>query len=177
MFRVFLDSVRRSGWEVGYPGVTYLARVDQLLQRPHRLADRRLRVGPVNQVQVDVVGAEQRQAPVDGGHDVLPRAVAPERLGFGIEGDAALGHHHHVLAAGAERPSEHLLGVARTVCGRGVEAGYAGVERLVNGRDLLIVVGRAVLRPAHGPAPEPDDRNLQIRVAEVPVFQNHASRG
>jgi hypothetical protein len=61
---------------VGAADVAHLALPDEVVERPHRLVDRRQRIRPMHLIEVDVVGAEVAQAPLDGFHDVAAGAAA-----------------------------------------------------------------------------------------------------
>ena len=65
--------------EVGAADVAHLACADDIVERAHRLLDRRLRVGEVHLQHVDVVDAEAAQARVGRLEDVAARCAGPER--------------------------------------------------------------------------------------------------
>ena len=68
--------VELRGREVGATDLAHLAGSDELAERLERLADRRLRIGLVQQVEVDAVGAEALQARIAAGEHVLTAAAA-----------------------------------------------------------------------------------------------------
>ena len=94
--------------EVRAADLPHLARGDELAERLEGVADRGLRVGQVQEVEVDVVGAEPPQAVVDGLADPL-RAPAAEALGHA--GPTDLGGDHGVAAGGCPA---HGRGTPRT---------------------------------------------------------------
>jgi hypothetical protein len=69
-----LDDLR--GRERGAADIADLALVDEVGQRAERLLDVGVRIGTVDLVEVDPVGAEPAQGVLDGAHDPAAR-VAP----------------------------------------------------------------------------------------------------
>ena len=65
--------------EVGVPEVADLTLGDQFAQRVQGLADGRDRIGRVQLVQVEIVGAEPAQRLLDGPADVGPAALGARR--------------------------------------------------------------------------------------------------
>ena len=87
------------GQEVGAADVADLAGVDEVVEGAQRLVDRRRRVGRVQLIEVDVVGAESPQRGLHGGQDVLARAAPLPRGGPG--GADALGRQHELVPLAA----------------------------------------------------------------------------
>src|SRR5690606_29904726 len=119
--------------------IEHLALPYQVVEGAQRLLERGLEVEPVGLVQVDVVGLQAPQRPVERLHDVLAgqAAVVLARAGRPVD----LGADLHGLAAHAlQRPPEDLLRLrARVHVGR-VEGGDALVQGRVHaglGRVLL----------------------------------------
>ena len=133
------------------PEVADLARVHQLGHRPDRLLDRHVGVDAVLVVEVDVVDPEAPQRRVAGRPHVVRAAVdAAHARVVGVAHDAELGGQHHLVAAVGDRPPDQLLVGARAVHVGGVEQRDPEVERAVDRRDRLGLVGAAVeLRHAH----------------------------
>ena len=115
------------GAVVGRAGVADFAPAAQVVERLHRLLDRRVAVGPVQLVEVDVVGLQAAQRLVDGGEDVLARrsalvgVVAHRREAFG-------GEHDAVARLGLEPAPDDFLGGSDGVCADGVDIG--GVDEV-----------------------------------------------
>ena len=80
----------------GRAEVADLARLDDVVQRLHRLLDRGVGVEAVDLVEVDVVGAEPRERGVDLLEDRLARQALPARAV--VHPDEDLGGEHDVLA-------------------------------------------------------------------------------
>src|SRR5215469_10094474 len=99
---------------------------DDVLEGAHGLLDGRDGVGPVDEVDVDAVGAEVLEALLDRLHAAGATRVAELRL-VPIS-DAELGDDDRVPAPWAECPSERALGGAHPVALGGIEAGDAEVE-------------------------------------------------
>ena len=100
--------------EVRAADVAHLALVDQLGQRSERLRDRRHVVGPVQLVEVDVVGLQPAQARLHRAADVATRAAYAVVLAVrALHVHPELGGHDELVAATLERLPEHLLAAAR----------------------------------------------------------------
>src|SRR5437899_3135149 len=155
--------------EVGHADQARLARPLDLVHRPERLLEGRLRIGPVHQIHVDVVGAQTAQAVVDLAQDRGATGVAAGRTARARD-DAALGGDHRLVAPTVQCRAERLLGVAGAVRGRGVEAGDALLERAANGAHRFAVVDPAVAIAAHRPAAERDRRDVEAGVPELALL-------
>src|SRR5215813_10258911 len=156
--------------EVRHAYETRPAGAHHLLQRPHGVLERRTGIGPVHEEHVDPVGAEASQARIDLGEDVRPARVT-QRPGLprGRYLHPTLGDEDHVAPPLLERPGHHLLGVARTIGGRGVYTVHPEIERAMDGLDGFVVLDRAVAVARHGPAAEPHHGHLQAGTAERTV--------
>ena len=136
----------------------------------HRLLDRRVVVGPVDQHQVDEIGVEPPQAVLGVLNDVALFRVAPNHLGRVVVIEPNLGHKDDVVAPIAQRLGQQLLGVIRAVDLGRVEQRDPAVDRHVHGAGRLIDVDVAVHRGAHLPRAEAHRRGHQVRVAESSLF-------
>ena len=67
---------QQPGGIVGAADIAHFAAVHQVIQRPQRLIERRLGVGGVHLVEVDIVGLQAAQAGLDRLEDVLARTAA-----------------------------------------------------------------------------------------------------
>lgn len=170
-----LPGVHRTG-----PDVADLARLDQVVQRLHRLLDRGVRVEAVDLVEVDVVGAQAPQAVVDLGHHRL--AGESGAVGPGAHPAVHLGREHDVVAAGeiGQCLADDLLAGAVGVHVGGVEEGDAGLQRLPDQRTRgRLVEGPLVRAPvghAVGHAAQADPRHVQTRRTELHVLHRCRSR-
>ena len=97
------------GAGLGQADVADLALGDQLGQGADGVLDGGLRVDPVLVVQVDVVGAEPLQRPLDCGADVRRAAVEDAGAATGVRDDAELRRQHHLVAAALDGPADQLL--------------------------------------------------------------------
>ena len=79
--RVFMHAAISSRVKFETPTNRDLALADDVVERAHRLLERRRAVGPVHEVHVDVVGAEVLQALVDRRADAL-RALLSRKFGL-----------------------------------------------------------------------------------------------
>ena len=103
--------------EVGAAELADLALGHQLAQGAQRLGDRRLRVGEVQLVEVDAVGAEAGQAVLDRRAHVGRRRAALVPL----VGRAELGGQHDLVAPCAQGGAEIRLALGAPVDVRRVE--------------------------------------------------------
>ena len=90
---------------------TRLAGALDVVQGGHGLCQGRVGVGPVDQIDVDMVGAQAAETGVDLVQDRRPAAIAP-RLAAGNGHDATLGGDDGRVAPTSQRGAERLLGVA-----------------------------------------------------------------
>ena len=91
------------GREVAAADLEHLARAHQLVERAERLLERRRRVGKVQLVQVDAVGAEAAQAVFDRARDVRRARTA---LALLVDRTAELRRDDRLVATRAERAAE-----------------------------------------------------------------------
>ncbi len=113
--------------EVRHADVARLALPHDVVKRAHRLVERRIRIGPVHEIDVDMVGTQPPQALVDRGEDARPAAVAAVR--HLLVADAEFGRDDDIVSAAAERSRQRLFGYAHAVGLGRVEAGDAAVDR------------------------------------------------
>jgi hypothetical protein len=147
--------------EVRRPDVADLPLRDELGERLERLLDRGQGIGPVQLVEVDVVGSRAPQAPLDGAADVGPGAVtAGALLRGGVHPE--LGRHDDLVTAARQGSSEQLLAGSVPVDVRGVEGRDAGVDRGIHDRAGPLGVDPG----AEGVAPDADHRHLEVAVTE-----------
>lgn len=118
---------------VGTADVADLALAQEVVERPQRFLDRRQRVGPVELVQVDPVGAQASQAILERGHDPSPRATLP--FAPVVHRHAELGSEHDVLAPVTKHLAHAGLEAATLAVGVGrVEQRDAEIQRPVDHR-------------------------------------------
>jgi hypothetical protein len=89
--------------------VLHLAGLDELLDRAGDLLDRCLRVDPMLVEQVDRLGAEPPQRPVDRPSDRLRPARQAGLLALLVERESELRGDDDVLPEGRERLADELL--------------------------------------------------------------------
>ena len=171
---LLLDRVERAGGDVGLQvGGAEVARPDRPdlagalegLERVHGLGDRRRRVLPVGDVEVDVVGAEAAQARVELVGDRVASQVSVHRLAglveevvalVGVPDEPALRRQHHLVAPPGDGLADDLLRPAHAIGGRGVDQRHPGVDRRPDRRDRRGLVGAAPHPSADGPGAEAD---------------------
>jgi hypothetical protein len=108
--------------------VARLAGADHVVQRLHRLLDRRMPVPAMDLVQVDVVQAEPSERGVDRREDVLAREAAAVRARRHLEVD--LGRDHELVAGEQlrqEAAGDDLASTLRVHVGR-VEEGDPALD-------------------------------------------------
>ncbi len=130
---------------------------------------RRLGIGLVNLIEVDVVGAKSFEARFRGGHYIAVRSALQVRTV--AHRHAELGRDDNLAAAISERFAEQLFGgAAIAVDVGGVEQRDALVERLMHdGARLFRVASHAEVV-----ASEADGRNLESRVAKIAKFHDRS---
>src|SRR5579884_1282964 len=140
-----------------------LALAHDVVERAHRLLERREAVGPVHEVHVDVVGAEVLQALVDRREHARTAAVPEVWLVAVVH--AELRDDEGLVATPPQRLTEGLLGRAHAVPLGGVEAVDPEVERAADGP---LELGRrdVAVASADLPAPVPDGRDVEARTTE-----------
>ena len=99
------------------------------------------RVGAVDLVEVDPVGAEAPQRVLDLGDDPAARTAAV--VGVLAHRHAELGGQHDVVAAALECLADDLLGLAGGVDVGGVDEVDPGIQGAVDDADRVVVVGVA----------------------------------
>ena len=182
---LFLDGIERAGGHIGlHVRRADVARADrpdlagplQILERAHRLGDRRRRVLPVGDVEVDMVGAEAAQALLDLVRDRVPPEVAVHRLAVlveevvalgGVPDEPALRGEHHLVAAAGDGLADDLLRAAHAVGRRRVDQADAGVDRGPDRGDRRGLVGAAPHPAADRPGAEADGRGADAGAADL----------
>jgi len=145
----------RLGRGLAQPDVAHLALLDQFGHRAHGLLYLDVRVHPVLVVEVDVVGAEPLERALDRAADMLGRAVdITDRRHISqrglIHAPGELRSDHVLVAVSLDRPPDQLLVRERSVQLRRVQEVDPELERPLDGRDRLALIGRSVeSRHAH----------------------------
>ena len=159
--------------EIARADRAHLPGLNELVERPQRLLDRRLRVGLVRQVQVEPLDSQPLQAAFQLPQDPLARETA---IG-GVSGHRPvdLRAEQNRLAALAAPLADPGLAAPTAVGGRGVEerdpCGPGSVhqgERLHLGLALPKELRRRA-DPAEVPAAEPDPGKLEAGSAQLPI--------
>ncbi len=149
-----------------------LAGVDQHRHRADRLLDRDVGVDPMLVVEVDVIDAETPQRSVARGEHVFRAPVDPALGGIlAVAHDPELGRQHDLVAPARDRAADEQLVVADRVHVRRVEHRHAKVERAMDRRDRLALVGRPV-ELGHPHAAQPfgsDEQSLDLRARVAPL--------
>ena len=155
---------------LGQPEVADLPLLDQLLDRAGHVLDRDLGVDAMLVEEVDEIGPQPTQRPVERLANVLgPTVQLPVAL---IQREAELGRDDDLVAAWGERLADDLFVVVRPVDLRGVEEGHAMVDCLAQEVDHRRPVGRGTERLADPHAAQPDRRDLQPGAAQCPLFHD-----
>ena len=159
---------------LGQPEVTHLALLDQLLDRARHVLDRHLGVDPVLVEQVDEVGPQPTQRPVERLANVLrPTVQLSVAL---IQREAELGRDDDLVAARRESLADHFFVVVRPVDLRGVEEGHAVVDGFAQEVDHGPPVGRGAERLADPHAAQADCRDLEVAAKSALVHRVTPSR-
>ena len=136
-----------------------LSLVEEREKRPVGLLER-VRARPVQEVQVDPIGAEPAEA-------ALARGLGP-RMARVLRED--LRDEEYLIPLAGDRFRDELLGPATGVHLRGVDERQAEVEAAAQRRDLLGASGRVL---AHGPRAEPETRKRRPR--SRPHLESHGA--
>ncbi len=177
-----MRAAQRVDADLGQAEVTHLAGLHLLGHHADRVLDRHAAIEPVLVPEVDVVGAEALQAPLERRAHVLRPAVLARDPAVG-ELEAELGRDDRLRAATGERAAEQrLVGVGPVDLG-GVEEVDPELERAMDGRDAFRLVGLAVHLgragdAAHAHGAEADRRDDQSLLAECALLhRNLLNRG
>ena len=163
------------------PDVADLAGLDHVVQRLHRLLDRRPGIEAVDLVEVDVVHTEPAQARIDLGHDRLARQA--DGVAATAHRPVHLGRQDDLVTVGeiSERSADDLLARADGVDVRRVEEVDAGVEGILDETSTGVLVERprvvAGHRIAEAHASDADAGDLEAGTAELGVLHACASAG
>ena len=162
----------RFGRHLGEAEEAHLARLHLLGHRADGVLDGHLAVAAVLVPEVDVVGLEALQAAVERAAHVLGTAVDACDAALERDLEAELGGDQRAVAAAVERFGEQRLVGVRAVDLGGVEEIDAEVERTMDGRDALGLVGRTVdpghaHEAGHRHGAEADGRDFEALAAEL----------
>src|SRR5712692_2683101 len=147
-----------------------LALLDQLGHGADRLLDRHGRINAVLVIEVDDFDAQPFQARIARLRDVSGAAV--DAVEAALAPDLAeFGRQHDACPSPGNRPADELLVVAPTVHVGAVEQSDAAVERLVDDRDRVAIVARAV-DAGERHAAEADRGNLEIARPKGPLGED-----
>ena len=158
--------------------VADLARGDEVVERAHRLLDRRVGVPVVQPVQVEVVGLHPAQGLLELGHDRLASGAAAVGVAGVHVPEELAGQHEAVTETGSRREevADDLLGMPVRVEVGGVDEVAAAVEV---GLQHALGLGdarapAALLAERHGPEGKGADAQTGAPEGEV-VIEFHGS--
>ena len=169
---VLLQQGQLRGGVVAYAEVEDLAALLKLRKGPGHLRRLHQCVGAMKQQNVEVAGAQAKQAPFHGPHDMLVAEVVACRvtgLGMVLEPDPALGLQHDVLARSRQLPehlAEYRFGLATRVDVGVIEQGDALLHRRgdeVRGTQPLGFAQRRAIPASpevHASVPDAGDREV-----------------
>ena len=155
----------------GVEGSLQRLRTDHIDLLYQHLFDRDLSIDAVLVEEIDVVGAQPLQRPLDAFPDRLGPAVEPAIAARARHVEAELRCDHDLVPHRLERLADELLVRVRTVDLRGVEERHAQVDGAPYQLDRLLLVGRGPEAEAHAHAPEAECRDLEIRSQRSRVHQ------
>jgi hypothetical protein len=145
-----------------------LARPHEVGQRAEGLVDIGVRIGNAHLVEVDPVGPQPTQRPLDRFGEPPPRRS--DEPGVRIaERDAGLhGEHRAVAPSAGQRLAQDLLRLAAGVAVGGVDEVDPGVQRCVDDLDRFVVIGVAERAEHHRAQAHLADRDAGA--PQGPVF-------
>src|SRR6266849_3346598 len=131
----------------------------QRVERFRGLLEGHQGVGPVDLVDVDVLGAKTPERLADLLHDSSAARV-PDHVGAAAPLEANLGGQDDAIAAppALNGPADDLLGATLAISGRRVDERDPAVERRADGLDRALLVGTTPHPAADRPGAEPDAR-------------------
>ena len=145
------------GGPVGHADIAHMTLADKIVERPHRLFDRRHRIHAVDLVEVDIVGTQPAQAGLDRIHDMPARGAAV--IGPVAHLPQNLGRQHHVGA----RPAGIAHGGAGDLFRKSARIDIGGVDEI----DAPIQrPGKEAAAAAEGHGAEAEFRHEQARAAK-----------
>ncbi len=147
--------------------MAHLALLHQAAHRAHGVFNGCLGVHPVLVVEVDGLHPQPLQAGLAGGDHIIGAAVDAEAAARRADIAELGGEHRLGPVAVLQGPAQQFFVGPRAVhVGRVQEVG-AGVQRLAQGGDRLVVIDRPV-EIGHGHAAEPQGRHCQPVLAQGP---------
>ena len=145
--------------------IAHLALLHEVVEGAQGLFDRRLGIGDMLLVEVDVIGVEPLQARLDGRHDVAPGGALQSPLPVHRPGKFA-GEHDLVPPSGEGTAQLFLRPAALAIGVGGVEKGDAEIESLVHDGARR----RIIDAPAEIVAAEPNRRDDQPGPTEIALL-------
>ncbi len=154
--------------EVRVPDVAHLALADEVGEGVEGFFDRRRRVGRVQLVQVDPVGAQASERVFDGTTHVRAGSLGPPGHRGGEIGVPELRGQHDLIAAPLERLPHQRLGQTElaTVHVGGVEESHARIDRRIEHRARSVECLGGGSRSSEVVAPESDRRDAESGAAD-----------
>jgi hypothetical protein len=128
----------------------------------------------MHEIGIDMVGPQPLQAFLDRRHDAAAAAVAA--VWHFLVADPEFRDDRDVLPPTAEGPRQGLFRHAHAIGFGRIEAGDAAVDRFRDGALKLRLVDPPI-GAADLPAAKPDRGNLEIGLAELPVFHRTLALG
>ena len=162
-------SARRHAGIVRAADVAHLAGAHEIVERAHRLVDRRARVEGVHLVEVDDVGLQAAEAFFAGADDVVAREADVVRAGAHRAGALRREDQAVAVAALAHPATDDLLGAADGLERAAERIDVGGVEEVDAALDGAVEDGERrllVALIAEGHRAEAERRDLQAGAAE-----------
>jgi hypothetical protein len=143
-------------------------------QRVHRLRgflDRNQRVGPVNLIDVDMIGSKPAQGILDLLQDAGPAGIAEDASVLPIKPGLGGDEHLRAQAAPGDRLADDFLRAAKPVDRRRIDEVDAMLQRRPDRGHGPCFIGAAPHPTADGPRAERDTRHLERRTPNVGKLQ------
>ncbi len=141
------------------PEVAHLALAHEVRQHIQGLVDGRVGIGGVQLIQVDVIGLQAREGPLDGRADVGARGLRTRgRISHVATEVPELGGDDHLVPSAAEGLAHERFRQARLAAVHvgGVEESHPGIDRRVDHRPCALDGLRLRARATEVVAPEAD---------------------
>src|SRR5438874_2661789 len=121
----------------------------------------------MHEIDVDMIGLEPLQAPLDRREDARGAAVSAVR--HFVIADTEFGRYDDLVSAWPKRSRKHLLGHAHAVGLGRVEAGDTAIDRLRD-RTLELALVDTAVGATDLPAAKADRRYLEVGLAELSIL-------
>src|SRR5260221_13167737 len=156
--------------KITHPDGTNLPLVVQGVHRLGGLFDRNQWVGPVNLIDIDVIGSQPAQGVLDFLHDARPTAIARNFIAVPLKSCLRGNNHVRAQLAVSDGLADDLFGSSKSVAWSRIDDVDAMLDRATDRCDGFRFVGSTPHPPANGPGADRNARHFEIRAGDVAKF-------